>query len=121
VRLIRILLAGMPQMLLDMVTDILAEHPEMMVSRQNQDVTDLRLAVKKARADIVILSEQAARQPQVHPELLYSRPHLKVFSITSDGHRFFVNELRPFRASLGEISPESLVRAIRSSAQTRIG
>jgi len=108
-------------MLLDMVTDIVAAHPEMMVPGKIQETADICTAVKKTKADIVILSEPAARQRQDYLELLHSRPHLKVLSITSDGHRFFLHELRPFRAALGEISSESLVQAIRSIAQRRLG
>jgi DNA-binding NarL/FixJ family response regulator len=121
VRPTSILLAGMPRMLLDMVTDIVAAHPDMMVSGKMQETADIRTAVKKAKADIVILSEPAARQRQDLQELLYSRPHLKVLSITKNGQRFFLHELRPFRAALGEISPDSLVQAIRSSVQRRPG
>jgi DNA-binding NarL/FixJ family response regulator len=103
-----------------MLTDVLTAHPEMMVFGEKQDITYIAAEVKKSRPDIVILSEQVELQPP-YQELLRSHPHLKVFSITSDGHRFFLNELRPFRAALGEVSPESLVRAIRSSAKNEIG
>jgi DNA-binding NarL/FixJ family response regulator len=120
-RRIRILLAGMPRMLLDMITDIVALHAEMMVAGRMQDTVDLRAAVKKTRADVVILNEPAIGPPQDHRELLYSRPRLGVLSITSDGRQFFLNKLRPVRTALGEISPESLVQAIRSSADRGLG
>ncbi|HEY7390723.1 MAG TPA: hypothetical protein VH640_19560 [Bryobacteraceae bacterium] len=123
-RRIRILLAGMPRMLLDMVTAILTPHPEMIVSGKMRDTTDIRTAAKTARADVVIVSEVSEPAGRAHPdhlELLYSRPKLKVFSITGDGHRFFLYELRPFRAPLGEVSPDSLVQAIRSSVRTGLG
>jgi DNA-binding NarL/FixJ family response regulator len=110
----------MPQMLLDTITAIVSVHPDMIVLGEIQDTAAMFTAVKKARADIVILRERAGRERQDHLELLYSRPHLKVLSITSNGHRFFLHELRPFRAPLGEISAESLVQAIRSSAQRRL-
>ena len=116
-RRIRILLAGMPRMLLDMITDIVALHAEMMVARRMEDTVDLRAAVKKTRADVVILNEPAIGPPQNYQELLYSRPHLGVLSITSDGRQFFLHKLRPVRTALGEVSPEGLVHAIQSSAQ----
>lgn len=116
-RRIRILLAGMPRMLLDMITDIVALHAEMMIAGRMQDTADLRAAVKKARADIVILNEPAIGPPPNYEELLYSRPHLGVLSITSDGRQFFLHKLRPVRTALGEVSPDSLVQAIQSSAQ----
>jgi oxalate decarboxylase len=116
-RRIRILLAGMPRMLLDMITDIVGPHAEMMVAGKMKDTADLRRAVKKTRADVVILKESATGPPQDHQELLYSRPQLRVLSITTDGRQFFLHKLRPDRIALGEVSPESLVQAIRSSAQ----
>ena len=109
----------MPRMLLEMVTGIVTAHPDMVITGKMQESTDICLVVKKTKTDIVIVRERAGRQHQDHRKLLYSRPHLKVLSITSDGHRFLLHELRPFRASLGEISPESLVRAIRSGAHRR--
>ena len=116
-RRIRILLAGMPLMLLDMIADIVALRAEMMVAGKMQDTADLRAAVKKTRADVVILNEPAIGPSQDHQELLYSRPHLGVLSITSDGRQFFLRKLRPVRTALGEVSPEGLVQAIQSSAQ----
>jgi DNA-binding NarL/FixJ family response regulator len=116
-RRIRILLAGMPRMLRDMITDILALHAEMMVAGNMQDTADLVAAVRKTRADVVIVNEPAMGPAQNHQELLYSRPHLGVLSITSDGRQFYVHKLRPVRTALGEVSPESLVQAIQSSAQ----
>jgi DNA-binding NarL/FixJ family response regulator len=104
-------------MLLDMITDIVALHAQMMVAGRMQDTVDLRAAVKKTRADVVILNEPAIGPPQNYQELLYSRPPLGVLSITSDGRQFFLHKLRPVRTALGEVSPDSLVQAIQSSAQ----
>ena len=116
-RRIRILLADMPRMLLDMITDIVALHKEMMIAGEAQDMADIRAAVKKTRADVVILNEPATGPSQNYQELLYSRPHLGVLSITSDGRQFFLHKLRPVRTALGEVSPDSLVQAIHSTAQ----
>ena len=41
-RRVRILLAGMPRMLLDMITDIVALRAEMMVAGKMQDTADIR-------------------------------------------------------------------------------
>jgi DNA-binding NarL/FixJ family response regulator len=116
-RRIRILLAGMPRMLLDMITDVIAPHAEMTVAGKIQDMADIRAIVKKIRADVVILNEPTAGPPQNHQELLYSRPHLGVLSITGDGRHFFLHKLRPVRTALGEVSPDRLVQAIQSSAR----
>jgi hypothetical protein len=104
-------------MLLDMITAIVAMQAEMVVAGKMQDTADIVAAVKKTRADIVILTESAIGPSQNHQELLYSRPHLGVLSNTSDGRQFFLHKLRPVRTALGEISPASLVQAIQPSAQ----
>ena len=113
-RRIRILLAGMPRMLLDMMTDIIAMHAEMTIVGKMEVTANLRAMVKKSKADVVILSEPAIGPWQTYRELLYSRSDLRVFSITSDGRHFFLHKLRPIRSALGEISPEILVQAIQS-------
>lgn len=118
-RHIRILLAGMPLMLLDMIADIVALRAEMMVAGKMQDTADIVTAAKKTRADVVILNEPAIGASQNYEKLLYSRPRLGVLSITSDGRQFFLHKLRPVRTALGEVAPESLAQAIRSSAQRK--
>ena len=118
-RRIRILLAGMPRMLLDMITDIVAPHAEIMVVGEIQDTADVRAAVRKNRADVVILNELAIGPQQDYQELLYSRPRLRVLSITSDGRQFFLHKLHPVRTALGEVSPESLVQAISQAHSVR--
>lgn len=73
--------------------------------------------MKKTKADVVILNEPAMGPSRDYNELLYSRPHLRVLSITSDGHHIFLHKLRPVRATLGEVSAERLVQAIRSISE----
>ena len=116
-RRIRILLAGMPRMLQDMMTDIVAMHAQLMIAGKTQETENICAAAEKTKADVVILNEPTIGQWQNHRELLYSRPHLKVFSITSDGHHFILHKLRPVRTALGEVSPERLVDAILSSPE----
>jgi hypothetical protein len=120
-RRIRILLAGMPRMLLDMITDIVALHADIMIAVTMPDMADIVAAVRKTRADVVVLSESAIGPSPDYQELVYSRPHLGVLSITSDGRYFFLHKLRPVRTALGAVSPESLVQAIQSSAQRELG
>jgi DNA-binding NarL/FixJ family response regulator len=114
---IRILLAARPRMLLDMFMDIVAPHADMLVAGTLQDTANIGAAVKKARADVVILAQPAIGPPENYRELLYSHPHLRVLSITSDCRQFFLHTLQPVCAALGEVSPESVVQAIRSSAR----
>ena len=116
-RRIRILLAGMPRMLQDMMTDIVAMHTQLMIAGKTPETENICAAAEKTKADVVILNEPTIGQWQNHRELLYSRPNLKVFSITNDGHHFFLYKLRPVRIALGEVSPERLVDAIVSSAE----
>jgi predicted TIM-barrel enzyme len=114
-RRIRILLAGMPRMLLDMMTDIIVVHGEMTISGKMEETADIGAAVKKAKADVIIVNESGTGQWQNYRELLYSCPHLRVLSITNDGHHFFLHKLHPVCTALGEISPEKPVQAVRSS------
>jgi len=77
VRRIRILLTGMPPMLLDMLTVILTVHPDMMVSRKIEGTGGIGAPVRKDRADVVIVSESTGRVYQDYLGFLYSRPRLR--------------------------------------------
>jgi hypothetical protein len=92
-------------------------HAELMIAGKTPETENICAAAKKTKADVVILSEPTIGQWQNYGELLCSRPHLKVLSITNDGHHFFLHRLRPVRTALGEVSPERLVDAIVSSAE----
>jgi len=63
----------------------------------------------------VIVGLDAAELPVVCEELVTSHPQIKVLAVAGDGRGAFLYELRPQTSSLGEVSPQGLVDAIRAA------
>jgi hypothetical protein len=66
-------------------------------------------------ADLVIVALPAKEEADECARLLYADPLIKVLAIEITGGQGSLYELQPKRASLGELSPEGLVQAIRRS------
>jgi DNA-binding NarL/FixJ family response regulator len=109
---IRILLAGIPPLLVDILHHIVASEPDMAVVGRVSD-GDLFAAAKSTGADVILIGQKAKEGGEQYEELLLRRPRLKVLTIADDGKTGALYELRPQRISLGEVSADVLCAAIR--------
>jgi DNA-binding NarL/FixJ family response regulator len=118
---IRVLLAGMPPLLRDVLQHVVAAEADMaVVGRLDDD--DLLAAARQARADVILVGRGANGERKERAEfarLLRGRPRLKLLAIASNGTTAALYELRPRRIPLGNMSAESLCRAIRGGARSR--
>jgi hypothetical protein len=112
-REIRVLLARMPNLLLDILGHLVASEPDITVVGWVQDAEDLLTAIRRARADVIILGQAAEGAWGDYAVLLFARPTLKVMAIDVSGKTGVFCELRPQYTSLGELSAEVLRDAIR--------
>ena len=71
-------------------------------------------AVEAAGADVVIAPSDRPELPDVWRRLLVRRPQTKVLTVGGDGREGFLYELRPYQVPLGEISPQTLIDAVKS-------
>jgi hypothetical protein len=83
--------------------DLVAEHDEI----------DMRTVLELDDPDFVIVGEAAAADGAVL-SLVGAGRGLRALEVQSDGRESVLYELRPHRIPLGEISTETLVRAIRA-------
>jgi hypothetical protein len=111
---IRILIAGMPQLIADVIRGTLAEQPDMQLVDDNCAVDDL-LSGQKAAPDVLIVGLDGAAIPAFCAPLLYGTPHMKVLAVSNHGLDTALYELRPHRVALGNVTPNGLVHAIRGS------
>ena len=111
----RILLVEMPRILCDILADVLSAEPDMEVVGVLSGRGKLRATVAKTRADVVVLALGDSRLPEDCGRLLRAHPRIRVLGVTSEGRRGFLFGLRPLKASLGELSPQRLVNAIRTT------
>jgi chemotaxis response regulator CheB len=100
--------------LFDIVANIVAAQPDMAIVEAAGSGADLLSAVERSNADVVILNRRVPAEG-AYDALLYCRSHLRVIEIEGEGRSGSLYELRPHRASLGEMSATGLLDAIRAS------
>lgn len=111
---IRVLLARMPPLMLDILHHVVTAEPDMAVVGVIDEI-DLTAAVRRARADVVVVGEDPqGEQHDLYLNLLHRHPHIKVLAIAESGKRASFYELRPRRISIGKISARSFATAIRA-------
>ena len=112
----RILLAGMSNMLSNIITAALEQSPEMTIAGITSECDDLTASIRLAEADAVIMQTAEPGAGLGYRNLLLSFPMLKVIAIASNGKGGFVHELRPWSAQLVELSAATLVAALNERA-----
>lgn len=113
---IRVLLAGMPRILVGIVKDIIISHEGIDVAGEIDGHRGLLEAAIRTQADVVVLREPAGSTSEIYRELLYGRPQLKILAITADGRRGFLHDLQPRVVALGEMSSTTLIDTIRDAS-----
>jgi hypothetical protein len=67
-------------------------------------------------ADVAILGLGGQARTDAPVVLLRQYPSLKVLAVEGDGREAALYEMRPHRTELGEISPTTLLEAVRTAA-----
>jgi hypothetical protein len=109
----RILLAGMSNLLSNIVTAALAQASDIVVAGQVADVDDLPTQIRLANADAVIVQTSQPSVAATFIPLLQTFPALKVVAIDPTGSGF-LHRLRPYSTRLAEVSADSLLSALRA-------
>jgi hypothetical protein len=104
------------RMLRDLVTRLLTDCVDIEVVAAERD-TPLTRAVDEAGAAFVIVGNGDAELGKACTTLLDERPHVRALAIVDEGRNGFLFEMRPHRIPLGELSPEALVSAMRTTAR----
>jgi DNA-binding NarL/FixJ family response regulator len=109
----RIVLVDMPRILREIIERAVADEPDMEIVDSEAGNMPLREAIEASEPDFVIAGAdydfgEVAR-------VLDERPRLRVLAVAGDGREAFLYELRPTRTPLGEVSPRTIVEAIRGA------
>jgi DNA-binding NarL/FixJ family response regulator len=112
---IRVVLAGMPRILRDIVSAVVKDQPDMIVVAETEATTDLYALSRMSRADVVILGASDDQMPPAGRQVVNRAPHVKVLAVGSEGRHAWLYELRPHEQRIGEVSPQDLVSAIRDA------
>jgi hypothetical protein len=105
--LIHVVVLDLPRMLSEVVTSILSTAPDIQVSTG--------LAGDRPPPDVVVVGGEVGALPDRAGELLHEFPRVRVLTVGADGRETMFYELRPHRVALGELSPDSLLEAVRTA------
>jgi chemotaxis response regulator CheB len=112
---IRVLVSDLNGMLSDIVMETLDAAPDIAVAVASSERSALSVA-DVTQADVAILGGEAAGLPTLGAELLRRRPWMNVLTLRRDGREAFLYQLRPVERPLGEVSPQTLLDAVRAIA-----
>ena len=108
----RILLVGLPRLLEEIVSDAIARAPDLTVTAKLPDAE--ALAHDPPATDIVVLGTECSR---LIAATLERQPRSAVLAVSDDARSSSLYVLRPERTRVGDLSPGSLVAAIRAAAE----
>jgi DNA-binding NarL/FixJ family response regulator len=112
---IRVFISDLPQMLGEIVSNIVDSQDDMQIVSVHPSEAALASTIGEADADVLLLGCEGAEFRQRGEALLRSCPQLKVVAVVGNGRESYLLEFRPRMVSLGEVSPEALVDAIRDA------
>jgi len=117
---IRILLAGMPALLLDILHHVVVSEADMAVVGQIEN-GDLLAAMRQSRPNVLVIGQKAKNERQKYEPLLWRHPRLRLLTIATDGKSGALYKLHPQRTSIGSLSADALRKAIRGRRRPRSG
>jgi hypothetical protein len=112
----------MPRMLLTMIRDIIASDAACDIVAEVADDGELSRTLRETGANLIIVgSHSRVVAADRLAGLLSEHPRARVLAIADDGQRAFVHELRPHVTEIAELSPQTLLVAIRQGAGEDLG
>ncbi len=106
----------MPRVLEDIIRATFADDPAFtFVAEGSSEPVDVAAAIDREGAGFVILWGRKPEPPEVFRGLLQERPLTKMLALAGDGRENFLYH------PLGQLSPEELAEAVRSTAARERG
>lgn len=115
----RVVLGTMPPLLGDIVRETLIRQTDFEVLAEVETRSEIISAVQHTRAHVVVVGispDDWSTLSTLLRELLAQHPRLTIIALASDGRSGYVYQLQPRTVAIDDISPNSLVRAIRATA-----
>jgi DNA-binding NarL/FixJ family response regulator len=113
---IRIVVIGLPQILRDVITDIVADQPDMEVVGDLREDETPAMVEDLAGSFVAMRVGPSGELPDIGTSLLERRARgLRILGLSSEGRTGFLYELRPNLVAIGEVSPDRLLSVIRAA------
>jgi hypothetical protein len=115
-----VLLVGMRGILGGIVREIVAQEPDMEIVGELGAMSEVRATGRLARLGVVVVrSDDEPGSVEDVRDLLGRHPQVTILTVQGDGRHGAVYRLRPEKAFIGDLSPASLMTAIRAGAASR--
>ncbi len=114
---IRILLANRPQMMRELVREMINRQDDMEVVGEVLNPVDLLVAVRETEADAVILAVKDSGEMGLCSHLLTEYPNLTIVELASDREKAFVGQLCPRRMEIVAPSESKILEALRKAVR----
>jgi hypothetical protein len=114
-QIVRVLLAGMSNMLSNIITAALVHAPDIVVAGNVGECEDIASAIRLNAADAVIVQAREPGAAEDFATLLRSFPAVKIVAIDSVGSGF-LHELRPYSVRIAELSVDVLQSVLRTGS-----
>ena len=115
-RKIRVMLASRPQMISDVIKNIIERQPDMLMIGEVIDPIKLLFATKETEVDVVIVTPlKADGEPKICSHLLAEHPRLKVITLSSKGEAAYLYQSGIPRLRIDEPCDQSIIGAIREA------
>jgi hypothetical protein len=113
---IRVLVLGLPRLIGDLVVRMVEAEPDMCVVGEPHARQELATAAHVHTPELVIVGLEEERLPAECEAFLRDRARVKLLGIEAFDGRAVLYELRPERRSLGSVTQDEIVGAIRAAA-----
>jgi DNA-binding NarL/FixJ family response regulator len=106
-------------MLREIVRDSVARQPDMEIVGDFGERNEFLEAVEGV--DVAIIGTRQPDDSALAGQVLRASPSTRVLIIAMNGNSAALWELRPYKVRLDDVSPESLIRAIRANGEHELG
>lgn len=108
-------------MMREIVTETLANEPDMIVVGEYSERAGFLHALAEDRPDVVICGTSTPEESALPNHFLAMSPHVKLLMLAINGRGAVMYELRPHTTTLGDVSPQRLLDAIRNRSTGEAG
>jgi DNA-binding NarL/FixJ family response regulator len=113
---IQVLVGVMPPLLREIILSSLEKQADFHVTSAPADGHEWAAIASRTAPNVVITT---ASSDQSSIDFLAENPRTRILALKEDGRRAFLFELKPALVSLGELSPDGLIQAVRAAGEKR--
>lgn len=115
---ISVVLSKMPRLLRDIVVDAIGSAPDIEIAGEAHSAGELQSFLQDGHTDLVVAADVDPDFTAESQRLWKSRLRPKLLVVTESGGAAFLHCLRTETLPLGQLTPEGLLREIRTAARS---